>query len=87
MASCDKQVKCWDLASNQTMQVSVYVRVDDKKLSSLKIRDRWIFRETDFKKKIFICNFQQFFYKMKFFRQIDMNSEIRIDIHKHWRKS
>ena len=58
------------------MQVSVYVRVDDKKLSSLKIRDRWIFRETDFKKKIFICNFQQFFYKMKFFRQIDMNSEL-----------
>ena len=22
MASCDKQVKCWDLASNQTMQVA-----------------------------------------------------------------
>ena len=22
MASCDKQVKCWDLASNQTIQVA-----------------------------------------------------------------
>lgn len=24
MASCDKMVKCWDLASNQTMQVAAH---------------------------------------------------------------
>jgi len=24
MASCDKQVKCWDLASNQTIQVAAH---------------------------------------------------------------
>ena len=27
MASCDKQVKCWDLASNQAIQVSFSYRM------------------------------------------------------------
>jgi hypothetical protein len=27
MASCDKQVKCWDLASNQAIQVPVTIQV------------------------------------------------------------